>query len=223
MCGRFALPTPEVLAEHFKLRETPILEPRYNISPSQDIAVIRLHPETGTRELVLLRWGLIPFWAKDTKIGYKMINARADGIENKPSFRAAFKRRRCLVPALGFYEWDHKQKTNPPYFIRLKDSDLLAFAGLWEHWQGEGGEIIESCTIVTTEANGLVGTIHDRMPAIIEPGNYADWLTPQFEKDSLLALLQPLPEKKMLAYLVGKGVNNPKNDTLECLAEIKVN
>jgi putative SOS response-associated peptidase YedK len=152
-----------------------------------------------------------------------MINARAEGIETKPSFREAFKKRRCLIPSLGFYEWDHKTKNNPPYFIRRKDSEILVFAGLWEHWKGKDGEIMESCTIITTNANELVSKIHDRMPAIIEPENYDDWLSPRFEKDSLLSQLKPFPKNKMLAYLVGKGVNNPKNDTPECLAEIKVN
>ncbi|MCJ7603688.1 MAG: SOS response-associated peptidase, partial [Desulfobulbaceae bacterium] len=168
MCGRFALPTPEELAGHFNLKKTPGLEPRYNIAPSQDVAAVRLISGTPDRELVMLKWGLIPFWAKDKKIGYKMINARAEGITGKTAFRAAFLQRRCLVPAFGFFEWLHMTKTKQPYFVRLKETDILAFAGLWEHWQGEDGEIIESCTIITTSANQTVGKIHDRMPAIIE-------------------------------------------------------
>lgn len=223
MCGRFALPTPEELARHFGLKKTPDLKPRYNIAPSQDIAVVRQIPETLDRELVLLRWGLIPFWAKDKKIGYKMINARAESIANKPAFRAAFKRRHCLIPASGFFEWDHKSKTKQPYFIRLKNSNILAFASLWEHWQGGDGEIIESCTIITTNANKTVGKIHDRMPAIIEPENYEQWLDLKVDKQEQLSLIRPFPDKKMLAYLVGKGVNNPRNDNPECLEDIKDN
>lgn len=172
MCGRFALPATESLADHFSLKQSLTLAPRYNITPSQEIAAIRFNVDTGARELVMLRWGLIPFWAKDTRIGYKTINARTEGIADKPAYRDAFKKRRCLIPALGFYEWDHKMKSNPPYFIRLMDSDIMTFAGLWERWKGKGSEVIESCTIITTEANGLVGKIHDRMPAIIEPGDY---------------------------------------------------
>lgn len=149
MCGRFALPTIEGIAQYFNLKEEPNFGPRYNIAPSQDIAVVRINPDTADRELVMLHWGLIPFWAKDKKIGYKMIKARAESVAEKPAFRAVFKRSRCLIPALGFYEWDHKTKTNQPYFIRLKDSDVLAFAGLWEHWEGEGDEVIDSCTILS--------------------------------------------------------------------------
>jgi putative SOS response-associated peptidase YedK len=223
MCGRFALPTPEELASHFNLKKTPQLAPRYNIAPSQDIAAVRLVSGTHDRELVILRCGLIPFWAKDKKIGYKMINARAESVADKPAFRAAFRHRRCLIPALGFYEWLHKAKTREPFFIRLKNAGILAFAGLWEHWQEEDGEIIESCTIITTEANTTVGKIHDRMPAIIEQAQYEHWLDPKGDKEKLPALLKPFPDNKMLVYPVGKEVNNPKNDNPDCLAEIKDN
>lgn len=223
MCGRFALPTPEELAGHFNLKKTPGLEPRYNIAPSQDVAAVRLISGTPDRELVMLKWGLIPFWAKDKKIGYKMINARAEGIAGKPAFRAPFRQRRCLIPALGFFEWLHTTKTKQPYFVRLKETDILAFAGLWEHWQGKDGEIIESCTIITTGANQTVGTIHDRMPAIIEPVQYENWLDPQAANQTLLSLLKPFPDQEMVAYPVGLGVNNPRNDNPDCLAEIKDN
>ena len=223
MCGRFALPTPEELASHFNLKKTPGLEPRYNITPSQDIAAVRLISGTPDRELVMLKWGLIPFWAKDKKIGYKLINARAEGIAGKPAFRAAFRQRRCLIPARGFFEWLHTTKTKQPYFVRLKETDILAFAGLWEHWQGEDGEIIESCTIITTRANTTVGKIHDRMPAIIEPVQYENWLDPHAANQALLSMLKPFPAQQMVAYPVGLEVNNPKNDNPDCLAEIKDN
>jgi putative SOS response-associated peptidase YedK len=221
MCGRFALSAPEELVSHFNLTKVPTLEPRYNITPSQDIAVLRFIPDTQDRELVLLRWGLIPFWAKDKKIGYKMINARAESVSEKPAFRAAFKHRHCLIPASGFFEWDHKTQTNQPYFIKRKDSNILAFAGLWEHWKGEDGETVESCTIITTAANRIVGKIHDRMPAIVDSDKYEQWIDPQVDKDARMSLIKPFPDNKILAYPVGKAVNNPKNDTPECLEEIK--
>ena len=184
---------------------------------------MRLISGTPDHELVMLKWGLIPFWAKDKKIGYKMINARAEGITGKPAFMAAFRHRRCLIPALGFFEWLHTTNTKQPYFVRLKETDILAFAGLWEHWQGEDGEIIESCTIITTGANQTVCKIHDRMPAIIEPGQYENWLEPQAANQALLSMLKPFPDQQMVAYPVGPGVNNPKNDNPDCLAEIKDN
>ena len=221
MCGRFALPTPKELAGHFNLKNTPKLEPRYNIAPSQDIAVVRLTSHTPERELDLLRWGLIPFWAKEKKIGYKMINARAETVSSKPAFRGAFRYRRCLIPASGFFEWSHKAKTKQPYYIKLQDSNILAFAGLWEHWTENNGEVIESCTIITTGANETVRNIHDRMPVIIEPELYDSWLDPGTEEKNLISLLTPFPDKKILAYPVGIEVNNPKNDNPNCLVEIK--
>jgi putative SOS response-associated peptidase YedK len=220
MCGRFALPNPEELEGHFSVKKNPDLAPRYNIAPSQDIAVIRLIPQTSSREIAILRWGLIPFWAKEKKIGYKMINARAESVTDKPAFRAAFKYRRCLIPATGFFEWSHKNKTKQPYFIRLKDTNILAFAGLWEHWVGKDGEVIDSCTVITTNANEAVKNIHDRMPVIIEPEQYDRWLDPGADEKNLSTLFAPFPDKKILAYPVGIEVNNPKNDSPNCLVEI---
>ena len=221
MCGRFALPTPEEITGHFNLKKKPNLVPRYNIAPSQNIAVVRLTPYTPERKLAVLRWGPIPFWAKDRKVGYKMINARAESVADKPAFRAAFRQRRCLIPATGFFEWSHKNKTKQPYFIKLKDSNILAFAGLWEHWAGRDGEVIDSCTIITTGANETVGNIHDRMPVIIEPELYDRWLDPGTDEKILLSLFTPFPDKKILAYPVGIEVNNPKNDNPNCLVEMK--
>lgn len=221
MCGRFALPNPEELASHFNLKTTLDIAPRFNITPSQDIVAVRLFPGTPNRELIMLKWGLVPFWAKDKKIGYKMINARAESVADKPAFRAAFRQRRCLIPALGFFEWLHTTNAKQPYFIRLKEADILAFAAMWEHWQGENGETIESCTIITTGANHIVSNIHDRMPAIIEPGQYENWLDPHADQEALLPLLKPFPDQQMVAYPVGMGVNNPKNDNPDCLLEIK--
>lgn len=220
MCGRFALPNPEEVAGHFGLKKGGEPAPRFNIAPSQGVAAVRLSPETGERELTVLHWGLIPFWAEDRKIAYRMINARGETVAEKPAFRAAFKQRRCLIPALGFYEWEHKSKTKQPYFVRLADAGMLAFAGLWEHWQGEEGEVIESCTIITTGANSTVARLHDRMPVIVGPADYDSWLDPRTDKKRLLALVKPFAGE-MVAYPVGKGVNNPKNDEPRCLEERK--
>lgn len=202
----------------------PDFAPRYNIAPSQDIAAARFLPNSSTRELVLLKWGLLPSWAKDKKVAYKMINARAETIAEKPTFRGAFRHHRCLIPASGFFEWSYKKnKTKQPYFIGLKDARIFAFAGLWEHWEDDGGEIIESCTIITTGANKTVGNIHDRMPVIIKPEQYDRWLAPETEEKDLLSLLMPFPHDEMLAYPVGFEVNNSPNDNPNCLNEIQFN
>lgn len=217
MCGRFALPNPEEIAGHFNLYQIPNFAPRYNIAPSQDIAAVRIIPQASTRELIHFRWGLIPSWAKDKKVGYKMINARAETIADKPAFRAAFKYRRCLIPACGFFEWSHDEKFKQPYFIKLKDTPIFAFAGLWEHWKGDNGEVIESCTIITVDANKAVKDVHDRMPVIIRPEQYGRWLDTEAQKKDLLPMLKPFPDNNMHVYPVGIEVNSPKNDTPNCL------
>jgi putative SOS response-associated peptidase YedK len=167
----------------------------------------------------MLRWGLVPPWAEDQKIGNRLINARAETAAGKPSFRAAFKRRRCLVPADGFYEWQKVGRAKQPYYIRLKDGAPFAFAGLWEHWQGADGEIIESCTLLTTEANDLMRPIHERMPVMLKPEDFGRWL----DRDApagkaLAALLCPYPAEAMTAYPVSAHVNNPRNDGPACVA-----
>lgn len=194
------------------------LKPRYNVAPSQDVPAIRADPETGERAACMLRWGLIPFWAKDKKIGYKMINARAETVSEKPAYRTAFKKRRCLLPASGFYEW---QKTNgkQPYNIRMKDGRPFFFAGLWEHWEHEG-ETVESCTIIVTDANKLLEPLHDRMPVIIKPKDFSGWLDPTAEAKALKALLNPYPDNDMEAYQVSRAVNSPKNDSRELIKPI---
>jgi putative SOS response-associated peptidase YedK len=218
MCGRFALPWPSKnIQEHFMLPELPDLTPRYNIAPSQYIAAIRLIEEGQPRRLDMLRWGLIPHWAKDKKIGYKMINARAETLAEKPSFRAAFKKKRCLIAAGGFYEWQHKGGAKDPYYIQLKNESIFSFAGLWESWRGPAGEAIESCTIITTSANALVKQIHDRMPVIIKPENYDAWVGLQTNQETLQQFLKPYPAEEMVANPVSSKVNSPKNDTPDCL------
>jgi len=222
MCGRFALyNTAEAIENHFRIRLPAIFSPRYNIAPSQQVLTITADAG-GPRQAAYRRWGLIPGWAKDMKIGYKMINARAESIADKPAFRAAFKRRRCLIPASGFYEWGRVETGKQPYFIRLRDGDVLAFAGLWESWTGpEDGRTVESCTIITTDANRSVGEIHNRMPAMVAPEMYDLWLSPESDRDRLLGLLQPFPDRKTVAYPVGAAVNNPQNDIPACIDTVK--
>jgi putative SOS response-associated peptidase YedK len=218
MCGRFALKNPPIsIQEHFHLPEKVDLSPRYNIAPSQKTAVIRHLPGEGFRRLDMLRWGLIPPWAKDMKIGYRLINARSETLDQKPSFRAAFKKRRCLVAADGFYEWQHYGKTKQPFYIHLKKGNLFGFAGLWESWKDPDGKIIESCTIITTSANELISQIHDRMPVILRPEQYDAWLLDSSAADTLQQFLAPYPASEMEAYRVGPEVNSPKNDSPACL------
>ena len=217
MCGRFALIAPgESIAEQFALPTTPVLAPRYNIAPTQPVAAVRLSP-ARTRELVLLRWGLIPAWAKDLKIGSRLINARAETVAEKPSFRAAFKRRRCLIPASGFFEWQKLNGKKQPMFIQALDGRPLALAGLWETWQSADGSVIESCAILTTTPNELMAPIHNRMPVIVEPADYDTWLDPGNEPDQARHLLRPYPAAKMTAYPVSTLVNNPRHDDPQCL------
>lgn len=220
MCGRFYLDTPrERLREKFALKQMPLLAGRFNIAPSQDIAAIR-EGEAG-RELVMLHWGLIPYWAEEEKTEFSMINARAETVATKLAYRTAFHQRRCLVPASGFFEWEQTARGRQPYAVRLKDTDLFAFAGLWEHWEGEDGKIIESCTIIVTDANELLRPIHDRMPVILDPDDYDAWLgSMTAEIDHLQTLLRPYPTKQLTLYPVSKWVNSPKNDDRKCIEPV---
>ncbi len=219
MCGRFTLITPaEALAEQFQLFEIPSLVPRYNIAPTQPVAAVRRVPGDGQRELVLLRWGLVPFWAKDPGIGARMINARSETVAEKPAFRAAFRRRRCLVLADGFYEWRRLERGKQPFYVRLRDERPFAFAGLWEHWEGSDEAAIDSCTLMTTEPNDLIRPVHSRMPVILAPKDYDLWLDPGVQKADLLRpLLRPYPSEGMLAYPISTWVNKPKNDSPRCI------
>ncbi len=223
MCGRFFLFTPEdVIAERFELNNRVKVEPRYNIAPTQDIVVVRIDPESSGREPVMLRWGLLPFWAEDQKISYKMINAQSETAAKKPAFRAAFKYRRCIIPADGFYEWKKENKKKQPYVVRAGEGELFGFAGLWEHWEGPDGEVIESCTILTTEPNEKIKEIHNRMPVILEQSEYAVWLDTE-SKDAvqLQELLTAFPADKMKVYPVSTLVNKPQNDGPDCIAPLE--
>lgn len=219
MCGRYTLHSPkQLIVEHFKLSDGIAIEPRYNIAPSQEVPVIRLDEE-GNRELVRLRWGLIPFWAEEAKTGYSMINARAETVASKPAYRAAFRKRRCLLPADGFYEWKTGDRGKQPYHIRMQDHAIFAFAGLWEHWEGEDGQVIESCTIIVTDANERLRSIHDRMPVILDEGNYSQWLDREnIDARQARQLLTPYPGDRLEIYPVSTRVNSPAHDEESCIA-----
>ena len=218
MCGRFTQTAIERYADLFKASAGIILRPSYNIAPSQQIVACR-RSEMGWRELSLLRWGLIPHWAKEPKTGYSMINARAETVADKPSYRDAFKKRRCLIPTDGFYEWKPGKLRKQPYFIHRKDGEPFAFAGLWEHWELEDLKI-ESCTIIVTGANKLIMTIHDRMPVIVDRSDYEQWLDPSQDKEALMSLLKPYRETEMEAYPVGLAVNKPANNRPELIERL---
>ena len=226
MCGRFTLhSSPGEVATLFDLGEAPILAPRYNIAPTQPVGIVRTAAEPMGREWALVMWGLIPSWSKDPGIGARLINARSETAAEKPSFRAAFKRRRCLIPADGFYEWKREGRARQPFYFTVEDGGPFALAGLWETWAGADGSELESCTILTTEANDLVGTVHNRMPVILAPEDYAEWLsagqdaTPR-EMVALRHLMRPFPAERMAARPVTKYVNSPHNEGEACIAAL---
>jgi len=222
MCGRFTL-TADVNAiqEAFPwVNVPPGLQPRYNIAPSQPVAVV---PNDGKNRLDFYTWGLIPSWAKDPSIGNRMINARSETLAEKPSFRTSYKRRRCLVLADGFYEWRQEAKGQPktPMYIRLESGDPFAFAGLWDQWNAPDGSTILSCTIITTQPNSLVEHIHNRMPVILPPQAYDAWLMPGEQSPTELAhWLVPYPAEEMMAYPVSRQVNSPNNESPEVIVPV---
>jgi putative SOS response-associated peptidase YedK len=229
MCGRFSLATPaEQVAEHFGLTEVPALSPRYNIAPSQPVAVVR-RPDPGEVPILeFRRWGLIPSWAKDPGIGSRMINARVETAAEKPAFRAAFRRRRCLVPADGFFEWKPHPKRRRPHHVRLATGEPLGLAGLFESWESPEGESVGSCTLLTTAANPVLSALHDRMPIIVDPERYRSWLDPELrEPDAILSLTRSSISERLVFHPVSFRVNNPRNDDSVCIepteqAELRV-
>ena len=224
MCGRFAQASgPEALAALFDLSadSVPPYKPRYNLAPTQPALVLRRHPKSNEKELTFLVWGLIPSWADDPSIGSRLINARAETLAQKPAFRTAFRRRRCLVPADGFYEWKRAGKRKQPYFIARKDGKPMALAGLWEHWQSADGSVIETFTLITTEPNELVSKFHNRMPAILPKEVFDLWLHPHTDKKTLQALLlTPYPATWLTAWPVSPLVNHPANDDPSLIAPL---
>ena len=222
MCGRFTLTTPpEQIARDFDLDETPDLAPRYNIAPGQDVAVVRCSSEPGRRQLSMFRWGLVPHWARDPRVGSRMINARSETAAEKPAFRDAFRQRRCVLPADAFFEW--RTSAHQPFHIHLRGGGLFGFAGLWESWEGRGGEGLESCTILTTEANADLRELHDRMPVILRPSDYAAWLDPEARDSVALgALLRSWPEGGIDLHAVSRRVNSPRHDDPDCVAPVEI-
>ncbi|MDZ8078268.1 MAG: SOS response-associated peptidase [Nostoc sp. DcaGUA01] len=222
MCGRFTLnQSLEALAKTFDVQQLPDLAAEYNIAPTQTVATVLQNSESKKREFQQLHWGLIPSWAKDPGMGAKLINARAETVAEKPAFRSAFKHRRCLVLADGFYEWQRQQGKKQPFYFRLQDGKPFAFAGLWERWHSPAKEEIISCTILTTSANELLQPIHERMPVILESQDYDLWLDSQVQTpQTLQQLLRPYPAPAMTAYPVSTIVNNSRHNSPECIAPI---
>jgi putative SOS response-associated peptidase YedK len=216
MCGRFVLTADtDTIQLAFNLTSVPNMIPRFNIAPSQPIAVIT---NEQPQALTFHQWGLIPSWAKDPKIGNKMINARSETAAEKPSFRAAFRRRRCLIPTDGFFEWQKRDGGKVPMFIHRDDWQVFAFAGLWEVWYSPEGDELRTATILTTEPNDLMASIHNRMPVILQPDDYAQWLAPNEQRPAdLQPLMIPYPAELLAAYRVSTFVNSPANDTPEAI------
>jgi len=227
MCGRFIqISNPEKIRIGFSeiifdSATEDDFTPRYNISPSQEILTILNHEKP---EMIFTRWGLIPFWAKDGKIGSRMFNARAETLHEKPSFRDALIKKRCIIPADGFYEWKKSGKAKTPNFIHMKDGKPFALAGLWDRWIDRAtGNSIASSTIITTTPNSLIEDIHDRMPAILRPEHYALWLSPSRQPaQTLMNCLMPAPADAMIAYEVSPMVNNPANNSPECINHLNL-
>ena len=218
MCGRFSLGAPIRVGQLFDLPNWPETPRRYNIAPSQEVPAVIQNREVGGREFRPFRWGLVPSWAKDPAIGNRMINARSETAATKPVFRKPFRERRCLILADGFYEWKRDGSRKQPYYIKLRDGEPFAFAGLWDHWAPADGQPLETCTILTTTPNALVQPIHDRMPVILPSSAYGAWLDRTVsDVPTVQALLTPYPADEMIAYPVSTRVNNPAHDTPECV------
>jgi putative SOS response-associated peptidase YedK len=222
MCGRYAITSaPEAIRRLFQLPgPTPNFAPHYNAAPGQELPVIRLHPENGERTLGTLRWGLIPYWSKDPKIAWKTINARGEKVATTPAFRDAYKRRRCLVPADAFYEWKAGGKTKQPYAIAMRDRQPFAFAGLWENWKDPKTEDwLRTFTILTTSPNEVVAPLHDRMPVILAPRDYDQWLDTSRDP---AALIRPYARGDLVTWPVSTRVNKPENDDAAILDRVQL-
>ncbi|HZU36522.1 MAG TPA: SOS response-associated peptidase [Gemmataceae bacterium] len=219
MCGRFALKAPAAeLATLFDVSGLAEVPPRYNIAPATSVLAVR-QASTG-REWVALRWGLIPYWASDPAIGQRLANARAETASAKPAFRQPFRSRRCLIPASGFYEWQRQTVGKAPYYIEPRGDQPLALAGLWDSWQDPEGQPVESCTILTTEANELLRPIHERMPVVVPPADFARWLDLRCPLARVQTLLRPYPSERLACYPISRFVNNTANDDPRCLEAI---
>ena len=218
MCGRFSLVVPErFFSKVFVFKDLPEMQPDYNIPPGVDIWAVRNAPRSDKAEVARLRWGLVPRWVKDPKIENRMINARSETVAEKPAFKSAFISRRCLIPADGFYEWKRAGKSRIPHHIFLENHRPFAMGGLWECWKSPDGDRLESCTILTTGPNAIMGPLHDRMPVILHENQIVDWLDPSTPTEELMRMTSPYPDQKMRAYPVSTLVNSPRNNSPECL------
>jgi putative SOS response-associated peptidase YedK len=225
MCGRYRRSRRKQLVEEYfgAVSEEHDWNPRYNVAPSQPVLIIRQDAREPVRKVSAVRWGLIPSWSKDPSIGYKTINGRSERVATTPSFRDPFKSQRCLVPADGFYEWKRERKTKQPYCFEMNDGNLFAFAGLWDKWKSPQGEVVESCTILTTSPNPLLADIHDRMPVILSPDNYDLWLDPAFQDTrSVSQMLKPFDPVLMKRYPVSMRVNLVQNDDADCAKQVEL-
>ena len=224
MCGRYRLSRRKQLVEEYfdTASDEPEWTPRYNIAPTQPVPVIRQNPKEPRRELSLMRWGLIPSWAKDMSGAAMMINARSETAATKPAFRDPLTSRRCLIPADGFYEWQRTGKAKQPYCFEV-NGGLFAFAGLWERWRDPSGQWVKSCSILTTTPNAMTSAIHDRMPVILEPENYDLWLDPGMQNVAAISeLLKPYDARQMRCYSISTRINHVANDDEACSALVKL-
>lgn len=225
MCGRYANTcTTEELNARFDVAWEETLSPHYNIAPGQMVAIVRNGEQgaseaDGKRELAFVHWGLIPSWAKDPAIGHRLINARAESLADKPAFRNAWRHHHCLLPATAFYEWKGPPGHKQPYCVAMADDTPFGMAGLWEHWRDSAGETVESCTVITTDANALIAQLHDRMPLIIAPEDYAAWL--DSANPRAVELVKPFPSERMRAWRVSTRVNKVGNDDAGCVAAVE--
>jgi len=225
MCGRYRLSRRKQIVEEYF--DSPSDEqdwvPRYNIAPTQPVPVIRQHPKQPVRQLSLMKWGLIPSWAKDPSGGASMINARSETASTKPAFRDALRARRCLIPADGFYEWVRTQKAKQPYCFEVNGSKLFAFAGIWDRWKDPHGGWMKTCSILTTTPNAVTSAVHDRMPVIVDPDSYDLWLDPGMQNVAAVSeLLKPYDARLMRCYPVSTRINQVANDDEECSRAIEV-
>lgn len=223
MCGRYALYADgEQLAWRFGTPVPYPITPRYNIAPSQPILALRYNRDANTREWTHFTWGLVPHWAQDVSIGNRMINARAETLREKPAFRNAYRYRRCIVPVSGFYEWKKAGRTKQPYFVRPTDDLPIGLAGLWETWRSPDGSELETCTIITTDANAVIQPLHPRMAVVLLPDAYEAWLSSDTPLDALDRLLLPVPDDTLIAYPVSSRVNSPAHDDPSLVAPLSL-
>ena len=225
MCGRYRLSRRKQVVDEYFGSDSGEEEwsPRYNVAPTQSVPVIRQNPKERVRELSLVRWGLIPSWAKGPSIAAGMINARSETASTKPAFRDALKFRRCLIPADGFYEWQRTGKAKQPYCFEVNEGELFAFAGIWDRWRDPDGKTVETCSILTTTPNAVTSAVHDRMPVILDPDSYGLWLDPSMQNVAAASeLLKPCDARLMRCYSVSTRINNVANDDEECSRPVEI-